>query len=276
MTIKLNPVATAILVAAGLSISLAFADANNAINNTTSAAVQPAAVPVTNPPTPTTNTTTIYAPPSSVSPGAPVVTGTPATSVTTPAPIVNAPSTTTTTTVPTTAPIATPTTAPTTIPATTPNSSTTAQPSTVFSQEKIMLFSQNAAIAAFTYDYKNYQESLRTMQSYFTATGWNSFNKALTESNNLEVVQKEKLIVTAALNGQAQVMQNQQSATGQTWQADVPIIVTYKTEQNQIVQQDLTVKLSITTVSTNENANGIGITQFIATPNVAAAAAPAS
>ncbi len=150
------------------------------------------------------------------------------------------------------------------------------QQTAVIPQANLIDFSQKAAVVTFTYNYQNYKQNLQAMQSYFTKVGWDSFNKALTASNNLDVVQKEKLSVSATLNGQAEVTQHQQTAIGQTWQVNVPIIVTYQNDKKQTVQQDLTVKLSIATVNTNENANGIGITQFIAMPNVAPATTPAS
>jgi hypothetical protein len=147
------------------------------------------------------------------------------------------------------------------------DTTTKAQTTAVISEEKLLEFAQKAALATFTYDYSNYQKDIQNMQMYFTQTGWASFNKALTASNNLDVVQKEKLTVNAAMNGQAEITQHQQTATGQEWQVTVPVIVTYKNDKNQQIQQHLRVKLAIATVDTNLNPNGIGINQFIAMPD---------
>ena len=92
----------------------------------------------------------------------------------------------------------------------------------------------------------------------------------------MAIVQKEKLTVSETLNGQAEVTQHQQTASGQNWQVTVPVIVTYQNDKNQTVQQDLLVKLLIVTVSTDVNPSGIGIEQFIAAPNVAPTPTPAS
>lgn len=137
----------------------------------------------------------------------------------------------------------------------------------------IVDFAQKAAVATFTYNYQTYQQDITAMQNYFTKAGWDSFNKALSASNNLNVVQKEKLTVSAQVAGTAEIKQHQQTATGQNWQVQIPVTVTYKNDKNQQVQQNLDVKLSITTVSTDENSNGFGIEQFVAVPNMKPASA---
>ncbi len=137
----------------------------------------------------------------------------------------------------------------------------------VITPEKLKEFSKNAALASFTYNYQNYQSDMDAMKKYFSKEGWDSFSKALKASNNLNVVQKEKLTVSAKVNGDAKVTQNQQTATGQQWQVEVPLVVTYQNDKKQKITQDLVVKMIIGTVSTNENPAGIGINQFIAMPD---------
>lgn len=172
--------------------------------------------------------------------------------------------TSTTTSTTTTTPINNaPAIAPTTNTMGTSSTSTTA----VIPNDQILTFSEKVALAAFSYSYKNYQQDLTSMQPYFTQSGWTSFNKALSASNNLDVVQKEKLNVSAKVVGQAAITDQQNTATGQTWQVSVPVLVTYQNEKNQKVEQDLTVKLLITTVNTSDNPTGFGVQQFIAMPN---------
>lgn len=139
------------------------------------------------------------------------------------------------------------------------------QQAPALSQTTIIEFAQKAAVACFTYNYQTYEQDLQSMKQYFTQAGWNSFNKALTESNNLAVVQKEKLMVIGKVTGQAEMLQHQDTATGQNWQIQLPLMVIYQNDKQQ-TSQNLTVKLSISTVSTNENPNGFGIEQFIAMP----------
>lgn len=150
-------------------------------------------------------------------------------------------------------------------PASAPTTSTP-QAGAIISQNDVLDFAQKAALASFSYDYSNYQQDMNNMQQYFSKTGWESFSKALAASNNLDVVQKEKLTVSAVLDGQPTVTQQQQTATGQEWQVEVPITVTYKNDKNQQIQQNLKVKMIVQTVSTDINPQGIGINQFIAMP----------
>jgi len=164
----------------------------------------------------------------------------------------------------------TPTTTPQPQQAATPMSATEQTPAQQAStpttmDSKVIQFSENAAVTTFSYDYKNYQDSLDKMEPFFTKNGWISFNKALKQSNNLQVIQKEKLSVSATLSGKSQVTHHNNGSDKELWQVQVPIQVTYKNEKNDQIQQDLVIRLSITKVDTTKNSNGMGIDQFVAT-----------
>lgn len=270
-------------------------------SSATNSTVNTLAAPSTAPSTSTATTTTPTSPSATVnqappapqamtqnnipnnSPNAPAVASPqPTTPVAAPA------STTTTTAAQPTAPTSTPTAAPsannppaqTVTPATnstTPSSNTTTAPANgtnkpvmtpeaSIDNKTLISFSQQAAQAAFTYSYDNVQDNLKKLQTFFTPNGWTSFNKALTASNNLKVVEQEKLNVTAKVAGESKVSNHQQTAQGQQWHVDVPLQVTYANAKQQKVEQSLMIKLVLATVNTDVNNHGVAIKQFIATP----------
>lgn len=132
--------------------------------------------------------------------------------------------------------------------------------------EAIVGFAKDASLSAFTYDYKNYEGSLKKTSGFFTKEGWAEFQKALAASKNLDTVKKEQLAVNAQLDGPA-ILQKQEvvAGGGKVWRVDVPIKVSYSGNNNQLSQR-LIVHLGIVPVSNEINAAGIAITQFVTLP----------
>jgi hypothetical protein len=132
--------------------------------------------------------------------------------------------------------------------------------------ETIVSFAKDAALSAFTYDYKTYDDSLKKTSSYFTKEGWAEFQKALAASKNLDTVKKEQLAVNAELDGPA-ILQKQEviAGGGKVWRVDVPIKVSYSGNNNQLSQR-LVVHLGIVPVANEVNKSGVAITQFVTLP----------
>ena len=71
----------------------------------------------------------------------------------------------------------------------------------VMSVNSLTEWATRAATASYTFDFVNYRKSLQDASVYFTGTGWQSFEKALVDSNNLKLVLSKKLVTTAVAQG---------------------------------------------------------------------------
>ncbi len=126
----------------------------------------------------------------------------------------------------------------------------------------LLQWANQAAIAAYTYNFVNYKQELMAASEYFTPEGWHSFMTAIQESNNLKAVLEKKLVVSAVATG-APVIQQQGVLKGvYSWSVQMPMLVTYQSA-NEVSQQSLVVKMLITRVSTLNSVRGIGIAQFV-------------
>lgn len=133
----------------------------------------------------------------------------------------------------------------------------------------VLQWANQAAIAAFTYNFVNYQQELQSASEFFTPKGWREFLRALDSSNNLEAVKTKKLIVSAVATRAPIILQKGILDGRYAWRVQIPILVTYQSP-NEFAQQNNVVTMLITRVSTLNNPRGIGISQFIVAPSGAA------
>lgn len=133
------------------------------------------------------------------------------------------------------------------------------------SDSAVLQWANQAAIAAFTYNFVNYQDELLAASRYFTASGWQQFTDALTQSNNLDVVKAKKLIVSAVATRSPIILQKGVLNGVYSWRIQMPILVTYQSA-SEFSQQNNVVTMLVTRISTLESPRGIGISQFIVMP----------
>ncbi len=126
----------------------------------------------------------------------------------------------------------------------------------------LLLWSNQAATAAFTYDFVNYRQALQSASEYFTPDGWRDFLNALTSSNNLNAVITKKLVVSATATGAPVVLQQGLLNGAYAWRVQMPMVVTYQSA-SQVAQQNVMVTMLVTRISTLNSARGVGITQFV-------------
>jgi Type-IV b secretion system, inner-membrane complex component len=129
-------------------------------------------------------------------------------------------------------------------------------------------WSKEAAIAAFTYGFGNYEAALKNASQYFTQQGWGEFAEALDHSKNLDVVLDKQLIVTAAALDDPQVVNKININGDEGWLIKLPILVTY-TSSEKTFEDKLEITLKIIQNKNNDTVQALGIEQFIAIPQVA-------
>ena len=131
------------------------------------------------------------------------------------------------------------------------------------SDATIVQWANEAAVAAYSFNFVDYRERLQEASEYFTPTGWRSYLAQLAQSNNLSAIKSRKMIMHSVATG-APVILQQGIIDGQySWQVQMPMLVVLETA-SQKVQQPLTITMMITRVSTLENPKGVAIAQFVA------------
>lgn len=129
----------------------------------------------------------------------------------------------------------------------------------------VLVWANEAAVTAFTYNFVNYEKDLQTASQFFTPDGWKQFEIALKKSNNLEAVKAKKLIVSAVATRAPIVLQKGLLDGVYSWRVQMPIMVTYQSA-NEFTQQDNIVTMLIVREPSVNAPRGIGISQFIVGP----------
>lgn len=133
------------------------------------------------------------------------------------------------------------------------------------SDSAVLQWANQAAIAAFTYNFVNYRDELQASSGFFTAEGWDQFLSALQQSNNLDAVKAKKLVVSAVATRAPVILQKGILNGSYSWRVQMPILVTYQSA-SEFTQQNNVVTMLITRVSTLNSPRGIGIAQFVVGP----------
>lgn len=133
------------------------------------------------------------------------------------------------------------------------------------SDSAVLQWANQAAIAAYTYNFVDYRSELQASSGFFTAEGWTQFLTALKDSNNLDAVRAKKLIVSAVATRAPIILQKGILNGRYSWRVQMPILVTFQSA-SEFSQQNNVVTMLITRISTLNSPRGIGIAQFVVGP----------
>ncbi len=130
------------------------------------------------------------------------------------------------------------------------------------SSAQVIAWAASTAQNVMRFGYHDYRDRLQQVSSNFTATGWDSFNKALKEANFIDAIQARKLVVTMEVNGAPEIQSAFVRNGVYTWYVQFP--VTIKFDGDQPPQPiTTTLRLQIVRVSTLQNPDGISIEQWV-------------
>ena len=142
--------------------------------------------------------------------------------------------------------------------------------SAAFDRAQLVVWANEAVVATYTFDYKNYLQQQKASAQYFTADGWIAYNKALTASKLLETVQKNSYEVSAVATSPPRLT----TLDPTHWQATMTLLVVYQNPQYQ-QRQNLKVVLSFSQMPAGLGVRGLGITSLQTTPIDAPCQCPA-
>ncbi len=129
------------------------------------------------------------------------------------------------------------------------------------SSSTLTTWASKAAVAAYTFDFVNYQKEIALAHPYFTDKGWNDYQASIVKL--IQTITENQLFVNGIVAG-APVISNQGELPGRgyTWRIQIPFLVTYQSA-GQTSRANYTVVMTIVKVSTSINPAGIGIDQFV-------------
>jgi intracellular multiplication protein IcmL len=133
------------------------------------------------------------------------------------------------------------------------------------SDTAVVRWANQAAIAAFTYNFVNWHAEIEAASGFFTAEGWTAFLNSLKQSNNIAAVTAKKLVVTAVATGSPVILQKGILNGRYSWRIQLPLLVTFQSA-SEFAQQNNVITMLITRVDPLNSPRGIGIAQFVASP----------
>lgn len=127
----------------------------------------------------------------------------------------------------------------------------------------IVSWASQASSEVMTFGFHDYRRRLQEASRHFTRRGWESFTKALQASGIVDTITSNRQVLTATPRG-APTLVSEGVVNGRyEWQIEVPMLISYEfgagSKQSQVI-----LKLLVVRVPQLENANGIGIEQWIA------------
>lgn len=125
---------------------------------------------------------------------------------------------------------------------------------------QLTVWANEAIIATYTFDYKNYVQQQKEIAKYFTSDAWISFTKALNDSKLPEDVQKNLYKVTAVATEPPKLI----SLDATHWQVIMPILVMYENPEYKQTQ-NLKVVLGFTVAANGQGVRGFSITSLQST-----------
>ncbi|KTD50904.1 DotI/IcmL/TraM family protein [Legionella quateirensis] len=130
----------------------------------------------------------------------------------------------------------------------------------------VLVWANEAAVSAFSYNFQNQKTQLQHLSSFFTEQGYSLFLKSLKESGNEKVVQSKKLIVSAVATRAPVILQKGLLDGVYSWRVQIPLLITYQS-RSEYVQQNSMVTMLIVRAPSLNLPRGIGVSQFLVEPS---------
>lgn len=122
-------------------------------------------------------------------------------------------------------------------------------------------WASKAAVAAYTFDFVNYNKQIDAARPYFTDSGWAGYRDSV--SSLVQSIVQKQIFVNGVVSG-APVISNQGPLPGKgySWRMQMPFLVTFQSSE-ATEHQDFFVIMTIVKVPTSVDPTGIGIDQFL-------------
>ncbi len=128
----------------------------------------------------------------------------------------------------------------------------------------LIRWASKAAVAAYTFDFVNYNKQIALARPYFTEAGWNEYLDSI--KGLISTITQNQLFVNGVVSAPP-IVSNEGPLPGRgyTWRLQIPFLVTYQSAE-QTRRDSFVVVVTIVKIPTVTNPVGIGIDQFVMTP----------
>ncbi len=127
---------------------------------------------------------------------------------------------------------------------------------------EVITWAAETARNVMSFDYKDFRDRLQQSSYSFTTQGWDSFNKALKDSNLIEAVKDRKLVVSIEVKAAPEILSAGVRNGVYTWDVRMPVV--FKLDGPESPQPTVAnLLLRIVRVSTLQNSDGIQIEQWV-------------
>ena len=130
------------------------------------------------------------------------------------------------------------------------------------SQADVIAWAAGTAQNVMRFGYHDYRERLQQVSADFTTTGWESFSKALKESDIIDAVTARKLVVTMDIEAAPEIKQSFVKQGVYAWYLQFPVTIKFDGDQPPAAIRTM-LFLQIVRVSTLQNPDGISIEQWV-------------
>lgn len=123
--------------------------------------------------------------------------------------------------------------------------------------DTLLRWASKAAVAAYTFDFVNYNKQVNALRPYFTSSGWSDYVSSI--SGLINTIKKNQIFVSGVVSG-TPVISNQGDLPGRgyVWRIQIPFLVTYQSSE-QTTKKQFTMIVTIIRVPARVNPAAIGI-----------------
>jgi len=126
--------------------------------------------------------------------------------------------------------------------------------------EALLSWARTSVIEILTLGFGNFDEQLSNQSSRFTAEGWKNFVASIMRDNMIEVFSKQQLVLTTIpSNDPVITSQGLNLDKVYEWKVEIPVAMTYTTNNNVTTGERAIISLTIVRVPTKEHERGIAI-----------------
>lgn len=128
----------------------------------------------------------------------------------------------------------------------------------------ILSWSATAITEILTFGFGDFDQRILQQRSRFTDEGWTSFTKAIRNQDLRANFKSRQLVLTTVPSNTPLIVFKGQDIEGESqWIVEMPIIMTYSTNNNVTERHKGLVRLTIVRVPGSQNISGIGIKNWI-------------
>lgn len=126
--------------------------------------------------------------------------------------------------------------------------------------QAILSWSATSITEILTFGFGDFDQRILTQRPLFTSDGWSGFTKAIREQNMRENFKMRQLVLTTVPANMPVIVSKGEDEDGSyNWAVEMPIIMTYTTNNNVTERKRGIVRLTIVRVPPKQNVAGIGI-----------------